>query len=197
MAAIMLTTDSSYHVAGDVADCLKGWRGSLIVKSGNATSSVKDIGLAHVATAMVNPSYQSFIPSLTSQIPQGPYLAKIDGGVSLTEVYRVYRDEAQAFTSPVIHTAENTFTDLSSPVAGLNTLSIPVPSRLYTLDLPNPRPLEGRRIAVKDLFDMAGLQTGGGSRAYFNTYPAKEVTAAAIQHLVDQVRTMFARLTIV
>jgi hypothetical protein len=35
---------------------------------------------------------------------------------------------------------------------------------------------------------MAGLQTGGGSRAYFNTYPPKEVTAAAIQHLVDQVR---------
>ena len=127
---------------------------------------------------------------LTCQIPQGPYLAKIGDGVSLTEVYRVYRDEAQAFTSPVIPTTENTFTDLSSPVAGLNTLSIPVPSRLYTMDLPNPRPLEGRRIAVKDLFDMAGLQTGGGSRAYFNTYPAKEVTAAAIQHLVDQVRTL-------
>lgn len=130
-----------------------------------------------------------FLP-LTSQIPQGPYLAKINGAVHLTEVYRVYRDEAQAFTSPVVHTAENTFTDLSSPVAGLNTLSIPVPSRLYTLDLPNPRPLEGRRIAVKDLFDMAGLQTGGGSRAYFNTYPAKEVTAVAIQHLVDQVRSL-------
>jgi hypothetical protein len=196
MAAIMLTTDSSFHVAHDVADCLKGWGGSLIVKSGNATSSVKDIGLAHVAAATVRQSYHSCYPSLTSQIPQGPYLAKIGGDVLLTEVYRVYRDEAQAFTSPVIHTAENTFTDLSSPVAGLNTLSIPVPSRLYTMDLPNPRPLEGRRIAVKDLFDMAGLQTGGGSRAYFNTYPAKEVTAAAIQHLVDQVRTTFTRLAI-
>lgn len=125
------------------------------------------------------------VPEL--QIPQGPYLAKVDGGIQLTEVYRVYRDEAQAFTSPVVHTIENTFTDLSTPVAGLNTLSIPVPSRLYTMDLPNPRPLEGRRIAVKDLFDMAGLQTGGGSRAYFNTYPAKEVTAVAIQHLVGQV----------
>jgi hypothetical protein len=102
-------------------------------------------------------------------------------------VYRVYRDEAQAFTAPVVHTTENTFVELSSPVAGLNTLSIPVPSRLYTMDIPNPRPLEGRRIAVKDLFDMAGMQTGGGSRAYFNTYPPREVTAVAIQHLVDQV----------
>jgi hypothetical protein len=50
----MLTTDSSYHVAEDVAGCLKGWGGSLIVKSGNATSSVKDIGLAHVAPAIVS-----------------------------------------------------------------------------------------------------------------------------------------------
>lgn len=106
----------------------------------------------------------------------------------MTEVYRVYRDEAQAFTAPVVQTTESTFVELSSPVSGLNTLSIPVPSRLYTLDLLHPRPLEGRRIAVKDLFDMAGLQTGGGSRAYFNTYPPKEATAAAIQHLVDQVR---------
>lgn len=89
----------------------------------------------------------------------------------------------------MVHTLENTFVELSSPVAGLNTLSIPVSSRLYTMDLPNPRPLEGCRIAVKDLFDMAGMQTGGGSRAYFNTYPPKEVTAVAIQHLVDQVRS--------
>lgn len=55
------------------------------------------------------------------------------------------------------------------------------------MDLPNARPLEGKRIAVKDLFDMAGLRTGGGNRAYYNTYPAKNVTAVAIQRLVDQV----------
>jgi hypothetical protein len=56
MAAIMLTTDTSFHVAEDVADCLKGWGASLIVKSGNATSSVKDIGLAHVEAAAVSSS---------------------------------------------------------------------------------------------------------------------------------------------
>ena len=87
----------------------------------------------------------------------------------------------------VIGTAESTFVPMSAQVPGLNTLSIPVPSRLYTMDLPNARPLEGRRIGVKDLFDMAGLRTGGGSRAYYNTYPPKEVTATAIQRLIDQV----------
>jgi Asp-tRNA(Asn)/Glu-tRNA(Gln) amidotransferase A subunit family amidase len=66
-------------------------------------------------------------------------------------------------------------------------LSIPVPSRLYTRYLSDPRALEGLRVGVKDLFDMAGLKTGGGNRAYFDTYPPKQTTAVAIQRLVDQV----------
>lgn len=46
------------------------------------------------------------------------------------------------------------------------TQSIPVPSRLYTLNATTPeRPLEGMRVAVKDMFDMEGLRTGCGSRA--------------------------------
>lgn len=114
-------------------------------------------------------------------------MAKIDGDVTLTEIYRVYRDQAMAMTTAVIPTIHNTFTDLAVATPGLNTISIPVPSRLYTSDIANPRPLEGRRIAVKDIYDMAGLKTGCGNRAYFDFYPAREVTAPAIQRLVDQV----------
>lgn len=69
----------------------------------------------------------------------------------------------------------------------MNTISIPVPSRLYTAYVENPRPLEGRRVAVKDLFDMAGLRTGAGNRAYWNTYPPRDVSAVAVQRLIDQV----------
>jgi hypothetical protein len=75
----------------------------------------------------------------------------------------------------------------------MNTLSIPVPSRLYTLNLTNSRPLEGRRIAVKDIYDIAGLKTGCGNRAYFNTYPARQTSAVAIQRLIDQVRSRSTR----
>ncbi|KAK8865571.1 hypothetical protein IAR55_000715 [Kwoniella newhampshirensis] len=174
MSAIILTTNSSFHVASDVAGCVKGWGGSLIIKSGEATSDVADIGLAAVDSGF---------------IPQGPYIAKIGDGITLTQVYRSYRDEAQAFTTAVLATEQNTFVPLSAPVLGLNTLSIPVPSRLYYRDLPNARPLEGRRIATKDLFDLAGLKTGGGSRAYFNTYPPRDATAVSIQRLIDQAHT--------
>ena len=186
MQSVIFTSTGSYHVAPDVAGCVRGWGGSTIIKSGNATSDVKDIGLAHVkALGEVCPDN---CKADSLQIPPGPYVAKVtrSGAVRLTEVYRMYRDQQQAFTTASIHTTNNTFVDLAVPVPGLNTLSIPVPSRLYTAFLANPRPLEGRRIAVKDLFDMAGLVTGGGSRAYAETYPAREKTAFSIQKLVDQ-----------
>lgn len=74
----------------------------------------------------------------------------------------------------------------------MNTLSIPVPSRLYA-DVPNARPLEGVRVAVKDIYDMAGLRTACGNRAYFLTYPEREVNAVAVQRLIDQGAVILGR----
>lgn len=71
----------------------------------------------------------------------------------------------------------------------MNTLSIPVPSRLYTKYLANPRPLEGVRVAVKDLYDVAGVPSGLGNRAYWLTYEPRNATAVSIQRLIDQVCT--------
>ena len=172
MTAVILTTNSSFHVAAEVAGCVSGWGGSLIVKSGAATSDVSNIGLALVQSATV---------------PPGPYLASFTSSqVKLSEVYRVYTDDAQAFTTAVVHTTGDAFVDLTTPVVGLNTLSIPVPSRLYTSYLASPRPLEGRRIAIKDLFDIQGTKTAGGSRAYFDTYDVKTANSVPVQRIVDQ-----------
>ncbi|OCF30351.1 hypothetical protein I316_07995 [Kwoniella heveanensis BCC8398] len=127
-------------------------------------------------------------------IPQGPYYATIgSSGAVLTEIYRLYKDEAQALTTAVIPTVDGGFTALSANVPGLNTLSIPVPSRVYTAYLDNPRPLEGRRIAVKDLYDLAGIHTGGGNRAYQNIYPPRTATAFSMQRLIDQGGIIVAR----
>jgi aspartyl-tRNA(Asn)/glutamyl-tRNA(Gln) amidotransferase subunit A len=48
---------------------------------------------------------------------------------------------------------------------------------------PRPGPLSGRRLAVKDLFDTAGIRTTYGSRLYSDHVPAR--TAPAVQRLVD------------
>lgn len=48
---------------------------------------------------------------------------------------------------------------------------------------PRPGPLSGRRLAVKDLFDTAGIRTTYGSGLYSDHVP--ERTATAVQRLLD------------
>lgn len=110
-----------------------------------------------------------------------------NGDITLTEVYRSYRDEAQSCTAGIIAAIDNTFVDLSATVPGMNTISIPVPSRLYNINQTNSLPLAGVRIVVKDIYDLAGLRTGCGNRAYYNTYQPRSKTAVSIQRLIDQV----------
>jgi len=62
--------------------------------------------------------------------------------------------------------------------------AISVSSRLCNRDS-RSLPLQGVRITVKDIFDMEGLKTGLGSRAYAELYPPASTTAPAIQRLLD------------
>lgn len=41
------------------------------------------------------------------------------------------------------------------------------------------------RLGVKDIYDIAGVRTSCGSRAYYNLYPERNVTAPAVQRLID------------
>lgn len=57
MTTILLQTSSSFHVDADVASCLADhWDGNLIIKSGDGTSQVSNIGLAHVSGDIVSTS---------------------------------------------------------------------------------------------------------------------------------------------
>ncbi|RAL65937.1 hypothetical protein DID88_005598 [Monilinia fructigena] len=63
---------------------------------------------------------------------------------------------------------------------------IPVPSRLYS-PLPSPsHPLSGKRIAVKDIFDLKGVKTTVCSKAYDALQDVSSETALSIQRLIDQ-----------
>ena len=62
--------------------------------------------------------------------------------------------------------------------------AIAVPSRLCARD-PQSLPLQGVRVTVKEIFDMEGLRTGLGSRAYTELYPPAQATSPAIQTLLD------------
>ncbi|KAJ0367082.1 hypothetical protein COL26b_011437 [Colletotrichum chrysophilum] len=62
--------------------------------------------------------------------------------------------------------------------------AIAVPSRLYYKATPE-KPLAGVRLGVKDIYDIAGIKTGNGNRAWYNLYPPASQTAPAVQSLID------------
>lgn len=76
------------------------------------------------------------------------------------------------------------YKQMSAHVEGPATESVAVPSRLYFTPTAE-KPLAGKRLAVKDIYDVKGLRTGCGNRAYYHLYPEKNTTAPAIQRLLD------------
>ncbi|RYO91412.1 hypothetical protein DL763_005015 [Monosporascus cannonballus] len=118
--------------------------------------------------------------------PPGPYAASISKStISLGAVYRLYRD---SYRNSIYGTyASGDGQDSFSPVEICQPRfwdpMIPVPSRIYYWD--DPRPFAGYRVAIKDLFDMKGLITSGGSRAWAEIAEPANETAPSIQRIVD------------
>ncbi|KPI43369.1 Amidase 1 [Cyphellophora attinorum] len=119
----------------------------------------------------------------STSLPSGPYFLEASTGM-LYETYRLYSDHTGAFIASLLQSPEGTFSPLSAQIPGADALSIGVPSRLYSTKTAE-KPLAGVRIAVKDIFDVAGMKTGCGSRAYYSLYPEANATGVAMQRLLD------------
>jgi hypothetical protein len=116
----------------------------------------------------------------------GPYIANIlDGTASFSLVYRLYQDRYRTFIFGAYESPPSTgsFNPFPINIAKYQDPLIPVPSRIYSWS--DERPFAGFRISIKDLYDMKGLQTAGGSRAWAEITPTANDTAPAIQRLVD------------
>lgn len=99
-------------------------------------------------------------------------------------VYRLYDDFAGAFTEGLLQTPSGDFTFLSAQTPGSASLTIGVPSRLYYTATAE-KPLAGVRIGIKDIYDLEGVKTSDGNRAYYELYPAADATGPAVQSLID------------
>jgi Amidase len=116
-------------------------------------------------------------------VPTGPYfMAATSGDVHMA--YRLYLDFAGAFTESLFALPEGNFTTLSAAIPGTESLTIGVPSRLYYTPSAQ-KPLAGIRIGIKDIYDVAGVKTGDGNRAYYNFYPPAAANSVVVQKLVD------------
>lgn len=110
----------------------------------------------------------------------GPYFASARG---LHRAYRLYADVQGAFNETAIPSPDGSYSVLPANVPG-QSLAVAVLSRLYFAKTAD-KPLAGVRFGIKDIFDVKGLKTSNGNRAWYHLYPVASRTAVAVQDLVD------------
>jgi len=122
------------------------------------------------------------ITNYGGKLPSGPYFVDASSG-AVYQAYRLYSDTIGAFTETAISNTDGTFSVLPANVPGQH-LAVAVPSRSYFTKTAD-KPLAGVRLGVKDIYDVAGMRTSNGNRAWYHFYPPANVTAVAVQKLVD------------
>jgi hypothetical protein len=111
----------------------------------------------------------------------GPYFINAAGQVY--EAWRLFSDVQGAFTESVTAKGDGSYSVLPAGTVG-QKLAIAVPSRLYFTKTAE-KPLAGVRIAIKDIYDIKGLRTSNGNRAWYWLYPPANNTAPPVQNLIN------------
>ncbi|KIW19498.1 hypothetical protein PV08_00070 [Exophiala spinifera] len=125
------------------------------------------------------------LPSV-DMLPPGPYIATMtQGSLAFDMVYLLYADSYRDFLFGAYEANDGngSFAALPTFLPEFWDPMIPVPSRVYSWA--DSRPLAGERVAIKDLFDIKGLQTSGGSQAWAHITPIADGTAPSIQRIID------------
>lgn len=147
------------------------------------SSTILVLGLEGAATDLAQDANFTVLTasvSDNSNIPSGPYFVASSG--ELYTAWRLYTDFAGAFTETIIPSGHDSYSVLPANIPG-QSRAIAVPSRLY-YSRTEDKPLAGFRIGMKDIFDMKGLRTSNGNRAWYHLYPPAEENAVVVQRLV-------------
>jgi hypothetical protein len=133
-------------------------------------------------TSSVESQGHNFIGWRTA-VPPGPYFMSSKTG-EVFQAYRLYSDVQGAFTDGLKPNTDGTYSILNAAIMGAQSPTIGVPSRLYYTKT-DAQPLAGVRLGVKDIYDIAGVKSSLGNRAYYDLYRPRNVTAVAVQRLID------------
>lgn len=121
----------------------------------------------------------AFRQAICPRFPEGPYAIRPVTG-EIFPVTKFHSGKSDAFIGGSLR-----FNALFDSFEWLNIGNrIAVPSRLH-FKRTSERPLAGLRFAVKDIIDVAGVETGCGNRNYRSFYPPRPFTAPCIQRLLD------------
>lgn len=77
------------------------------------------------------------------------------------------------------------FEPLLSTAGNGDTLAVAVPSRLY-FETSAEKPLNGKRIGIKDNIHLEGVKTSNGNRAYTECFKPQSKTALYVETLIDK-----------
>ncbi|QLG72914.1 hypothetical protein HG535_0D06230 [Zygotorulaspora mrakii] len=163
---------------------------TVLVQSSNvevaslSNSSISTLGVSNVISLEGN------------ALPNGPYFGSfLEGKLNVYRAYRLYADHYAAFQSGIVPSDEdaNDFMVLPAGVAVAHAQTIAVPSKLY-FTVTKEQPLAGYRVAVKDLYDIAGIKTSGSSRNYYDLYDEANVTCPSIQRVLDMGAVVVGKL---
>ncbi|PNP79587.1 hypothetical protein FNYG_07203 [Fusarium nygamai] len=191
-ALIPITLLSTEEIFGDLEGILQLFDsiddvfvpdfGSILVeKSGDNSSQV------HVDTRQIYHMDQIKALDGFSELPSGPYFLY---GPNLYQAWRLYDDEFRAFTSGVIPDDLNQpdeFQPLTSSSVYGDSVTVPVPSRLYHSQPSAKKPLSGVRVSISDTISLKGTFTTFSSRAWKSLYEnSSSSTAKYAKNLIDQ-----------
>ncbi|KAF4336461.1 D-mandelate dehydrogenase [Fusarium beomiforme] len=191
-ALIPITLLSTEEIFGDLEGILQLFDsiddvfvpdfGSILVeKSGDNSSQVQ------VNTRQIYHMDQIKALDGFSELPSGPYFLY---GPNLYQAWRLYDDEFGAFTSGVIPDdlkQPDEFQPLTSSSVYGDSVTVPVPSRLYHPQPSSKKPLSGVRVSISDTISLKGTHTSFSSRAWKTLYGnTSGSTAKYAQNLIDQ-----------
>ena len=167
------------------------WPGKLtsLVIFVQSNSSTSGANYTSNGTVTIPGSNQSSTVSMLStstsgSIPPGPYFITSEG--ALFQPWRLYADTAGAFTQPLIPApgTPGVFSALPATVQGIDSPGVAVPSRLYYTSTAE-KPLAGVRTGIKDIYDIAGVKTSDGNRAFYGLYDPRKANSVPVQRLID------------
>ncbi|KAF2764512.1 glutamyl-tRNA amidotransferase [Teratosphaeria nubilosa] len=193
LAPLTIVVATSADDKGDVSSIVADWTGidDVFTKAFMETvyiqyTGVEQTGSQHGGWDTNGPDgaqavYRSYVSDTSAIIPPGPYFISSTGAIY--EAWKLYTDFAGAFTETLIPAAHGSYTVLPANIPGGN-LAVAVPSRLYFTKT-TEKPLAGVRLGVKDIFDVAGVRTSNGNRAWYHLYPPATAHAFPVQRLVD------------
>ncbi|KAF0641863.1 hypothetical protein FPSE5266_07106 [Fusarium pseudograminearum] len=184
----LLTTDEIFgdiegvlNLFDSVDDVFVPDFGSILVeKTGSNSSHVQDARQVY---------HLDLIKTLEgfSELPSGPYFLH---GPNLHQAWRLYDDEFGAFTFGVIPDDSgkpDEYQPLTSSSVQGDSVTVPVPSRLYYPQPSLRKPLSGVRVSIGDTISLKGTHTTFSSRAWKSLYKdPSSITANYAQELLDQ-----------